>query len=732
MIPNYRFYLRKNGGGRIATAPGYNNLSKKYAKENGQEFFRTSMEGQITYYEDDYKLIASSTIEDKFELEIDKQNSSTGEWYLYYKASFCKTDCKFDYTKRTCKPSLTAKDEYTDVLAGLSNNYNLIKLNPAITPITYQKRPLMQIYVAGASSVSNYISGTYWEEEVSEPVKDAAQLQNNYHFLYCGLGLELKVSDAIAESLNQLYGGIDGVYRSQDEMFRMAIEQEGSFIDGRPANYLRIYYGSNAKYSYTSKFAIDLDTIKEGDTIYMYAYNHESEEYTNRFTANVIKDYRIYRRILCDLEQVTDTEGTKQTYPLTPGDFAAANSNYKRCIGQTKGYGIFYCTLASSDTPTKYGLNEQGKYYTSQFLPLVSYRRVLPLCKSDWRNCSLWYAYEYNYNEYEPRLRKPMKLRHGYSIAEVIQRLLDKVAPEIKHEATSEYSQFLYGAMPIGLSRFYVYLTAKSNILKTDYERPSQNAEISLQDIFDMLRDCLRCYWYIDGDKLRIEHVSYFANGGSYTLSPVTQIDLTDIRDSRNDKLISYAQSSIEYDTADIAKRYEFAWMDEVSPLFAGRTIDILSSFAQQGENKQVNISKFTSDVDYMIAHPSRISQDGFALLLARQVGEGYELPIIGAKQLDENGVEYTAVAQNWYASWEYLLNAYMYDMPSKNIQTEAQGVEVISTKKILRSEASFTAQEDLNTQMLINMPIGAGEIEELVINLNTRDCSVKLRFTAK
>ena len=70
-----------------------------------------------------------------------------------------------------------------------------------------------------------------------------------------------------------------------------------------------------------------------------------------------------------------------------------------------------------------------------------------------------------------------------------------------------------------------------------------------------MLRDCFRCYWYIEDNKLKIEHISFFMNGGSYNYSAQTQLDFTKLKDQFNKKLTAYFQSEIEFDKSELNQR---------------------------------------------------------------------------------------------------------------------------------------------------------------------------------
>ena len=440
--------------------------------------------------------------------------------------------------------------------------------------------------------------------------------------------------------------------------------------------------------------------------------------------------YHIYRRLLCDVDTVEDSEGIKNTYDLPSDDFVTDNRNYKKCIGLTGG--MFFCTSRAVDEPTRYGLNDYNQYFTNEFIPgSVGIGRPLPISRNSWANASLWYVYDSYYSLFEQRLRKQYTLRDSYSIAAAIKALLKEIDPTLQHEATAEYSRFLYDTtVPMSMARFYVHITQKTNILKGEYDQPAQKAEVSLEDIMKMLRDCFRCYWYIEDGKFKIEHISFFMRGGSYSYNTNVQLDFTKLVDQFNKKPSSYFQSEVEYDKTDLNQRYEFGWMDDVTDLFGGVTIDVKSNYIQKDKTEEINISQFSSDVDYMLFNPSNFSDNGFALLCPVKNGSSLELPIVETQLVDENGDTYNAVIQNFYAAWAYLVRFYMYDMPASNLDCNVLGdLYANGVKMCMKHTIEFPTEEDLDELELIKTTIGNGKIDEISVNVNTRHAKVRLLY---
>lgn len=724
--PKYKFYISKNNGDKVEVRPHYKELNKKYAKESGQEFFRISLDGKINLFGSDYEIISQSNIEDQLIFIVDKYNNTSKKWVEYYRGKFSKTDCKFDHDKKKCELKTTAVDGYTEVMNKYENTYDLIKLAPAITRINLHKRSLMQVYISGANSISNFFGGIYWEDDVNEAINDHDTLVNKYYFSYIKAGNEFYVRGAGISDVNGVYAGTNG-YWSCWNGYTCYMGTDAPMTKA----YIYIKRNSDGAVLYQS---VKQWMFTNAGNCYIGRENIEMVNVSNpsdKFTIESPFLYHIYQRLLCDVDTVSDSEGVKNTYDLPSDDFVTDNRNYKKCIGLKDG--LFFCTSRTVDEPTRYGVNDYGQYFTNQFIPSTSgLGRPLPISRNSWANASLWYVYNSYYEYFEEKLRKQYTLKDSYSIGAAIKAILKKIDPNITHEPTPEYSQFLYGSSnPLGMERFYVYITQKTNILKGDYDRPAQKAEASLEELMKMLRDCFRCYWYIEDNKFKIEHIYFFMNGGSYSGKSNYQLDFTKLTDQFNKKLSSYFQSEIEYDKSDLNQRYEFAWMDDVTDLFGGNTIDVKSNYIQKDKTEEINIGQFSSDVDYMLFNPSNFSEDGFALLCPVKNGSTLELPIITVNGLvDENKDIYTAVAQNWYASWIYLQNFYLWDMPAYSIESNVLNyLYAGDIKKCMKHTIKFPTEEDLDELELIKTAFGNGKIDEISISLDTRMAKVNLLY---
>ena len=107
------------------------------------------------------------------------------------------------------------------------------------------------------------------------------------------------------------------------------------------------------------------------------------------------------------------------------------------------------------------------------------------------------------------------------------------------------------------------------------------------------------------------------------------------------------------------------------------------------------------------------------------------QLPIVTIENLiDENGDIYKAIVQNWYASWIYLQNFYMWDMPALHIESNVtKMLSAQDVKKCMKHTIEFPSEEDLSELESIKTNFGNGKIDEMSFNIDTRQAKVNLLY---
>lgn len=748
--------------------PHYKSLKKESKKESNQEFFRDSISGKITLWKKDYDFINSQSINSNLYFCIVKNNE------FLIDSIFNKIDCKYDSFKKSVELKLSSHDKYKQILDNYEKTFDLIKLSTKKSKITLTKRAIVQIYIKGESVISSYAGGTYWEDDVKEVITDENALLKKYYFSKgpmqyeysnksIGFSAVIQKSDTWTDSNGNTIKFIK-VANKGDDIGSIFLPGVGTYyIEGYGP---RLYDDTNIQIrkgqpqsGYTDLF-YDLYQIQltiGGKKYYSrkaYA-KYDSDDFiiTNQsntaypmtggiYLGDGIIINSIWGRLICDV----DTAYGTQLYDLPYDDFAINRSNYKKCIGLrfTENENTlvhFEYSAESSEDATSYGLNDFGTYFVMPYS--IDNRNYYPVCKSAWANTSIWVYFGNDaagYTAFENFISKYYKqytIKDAMHIADIISSLLKEINPALKHEATLEYSNFLYSnnnnlASSNYLGACQLYITQKTNILKGEYDQAAQKSEITLKAILEMLRDSFRCYWFIDNEnRFRIEHISYFLNGGSYSNSNNVQLDLTSKKDIFNKQFLLYSQYELDYSKSELNSQYSFKWMDDSTDSMANLVVDFKNNYLLDTSSEEITVNNFSADIDYMLFNPDNFSDDGYAILLADKNTK--KVPIIKNTLLNNlwKKFEYTVYTQNWYMSWNNLIHHYSYDLPGNRLSlNNIESLHVNGIKHILNHSIKIQIQNFvLDKYRLIKTKIGNGQIESISTDINTQVSEISLSY---
>jgi hypothetical protein len=730
MTPKYRFFLQIGEDGTKQTVrPNYkDDLTLDYELETNQRFYRAKLSGKINFVRADYDIINDAPFDSEFFLYIEKSDDWGQTYNQYYKAKFMKTDCTFNDDDKLVTVQPETIDQYNDVLAGLEKEYNLIELTPQIEFLTIRKRPLIQIYVPGDSIVSCFLGGTNWEQDANATTDQNALIQT-YHFALCNILKEIQItSHGSPEVISGLYTGRMLTGASPDEFmgdlypelnvdYYIHIAQKlvaGGLPIGLAGVEIRRRSDDVAMFRFTKITQEPFDTLEFDLTAV------EGSGATGTMHADM-KSYNIYARYLVDVDKIDDLD----TYLLPSDDIVDNNRNYRRAIGYA--IDVAFISKNFSDTPTEWGLADNGKYFAPPYS--IYGQTFYPIARSTWRYASLWFGFYLMDWILEEKARKAYTLRDAFTLSSCINVLLKEFAPGITHEATPEYSQFLYNTNnPISGQSFKLLISQKSNIINGEYQAPAQKAPVTLQQIMTMLRNIYKCYWYIEDGKFKIEQVSWFRNGGSYGYNPIIDYDLTQLENVRNGKKLAFATSEYSFDKVDMPERYQFEWMDDVTTPFEGLPIEITSKYVTAGKIEEINISNFTSDIDLMLLNPGAISSDGFALFAAVTSSGGGQLELPFTRQTVDN-VEY--YLQNGYLAFINIQPRYwVYDMPARRFKINNMSNYAIEIERKKKQTLNFPAgTTDPNPMQLVKTYVGNGQVDKLSVNLCSRNIKATLKY---
>ena len=610
MNPIYKFQLSAGNDTRQAFPIYKDDLAIEYALEQNQEFYRGKLSGKLTFQKDDYLFIRDKVFGTQFDVVISISYNGGQTWAVYWSGQFWKTDCEFNEDDQTVRVTPSVNDRYNTILAGMDKEYDLINLAPVIQPIKLDKRPMIQVYIPGQTVIGCFLSGMWWEQECDEVTSESA-LESKYHFSKNKTTRIVEVTQRGTPAIPEVYfgepySGTGTAEYTKDgyKFLHRYVSQSGSAVEtfqivrvSDGAVMWRVYFDKQIPKTYP----IEIELAPNSDA---------------GASGNVklyIHDTSVFARYITDVEHASGLDAS----PIPTDDIVENNRNYSHVIGY-----YFPDTIWISDyittTPTKWGIYQPGQYYVNPAdISQSGLGEAFPIARAAWSHISYWFAFDLFDWKTEQQWRKEYTLKDAFPLWSVISVLLAKIAPGITHDKTTDYSQFLYDdTNPVTNIKQRLFIAPKSNVISAGYDQPAQKAPITLKCITDMLRDCFRCYWFIDEqNRFRIEHISYFMRGGRYMGEPLVGINLTKQTVTRNGKPWAYARNQYEFDKPEMAARYQFGWMDDVTELFDGYPIDIISKYVTPDNIEQIDVSQFTSDVDYILLNPGEISKDGFVLL---------------------------------------------------------------------------------------------------------------------
>ena len=471
MNPIYKFTLALNSGAENQVFPLYgSDLAKEYELQTNEQFYRAKLSGKLTFVATDYNTIANAVFDTKFTLKLYISYNAGGNWSLYWTGQFWKTDCEFDTDNKNITVIPTVVDKYTDVLAGLEKEFNLIDLAPAMLPVGLKKRPCFQIYVPHGTSVGQIMPGNnmYWETECEE-LSGESWLRFGLVVRWFSISASffnvgnINVDDRLFFSTYELQPDSTYTFGS----YTLQITQVGSVYD-------IILTRNSDGAQWRNQQA---DAYIEATLSYVYGTTYVSDYVTIKQESA----FECWGRTILD----KDTDGA---LPILIDDPVFNNRNYKYCIPfPDPDSALVVMSGNMSTTPTPYGIYQPGKYYDT---PDTSHHWI-PIAVNSWRNYSVWLSVErFNtiFSQADSQYSASAVLQHAYPIASVISALLGQIAPNVYHSENENYSQFLYASVnPVSGISQKVLIVPKSNVTTLGYDQPAQKATITLKQILDML-----------------------------------------------------------------------------------------------------------------------------------------------------------------------------------------------------------------------------------------------------
>lgn len=712
-------------------------------RESGEMFRRTKLNSEFQFVGDAYDRIFDCNLDTDFEIRVyDKETN-----IQLARGTFEKTDCKFDTDNKICTVKTNSADEYDKILAGMNDEFDLVGLAPVREKVKLAKRGILQIYFRGDNKVTNVIGNMSYEIDTKSSVligtSDVAvenltetQLVNNLSFtkmnidaFFLGLTGEMAIEFPNASGRFNFYGIVQKQVGSQTVSDYRYTNINGQyyvdftdFFEGRTGVLWRasdntVVYDSHGYAIYFTWLAGAQEKVLRQS---VYA---ATGAFTLLYECGSLVDFTkgVFLRVLLDNPNPTTPMGTIRKL-TSENDLCSFNLNYRYTMPVSIS-GIenkFIVSFAVQNEPTKWGVNGDGKYFV-QPTPLSTGDNVIPVGWDVWIPASFWFNSTSGIADTLDLYNMEWELNDAYPLWSAIKVLLAKIDPSITFEGTSTYSQFLYGTISssviLGWVKQLLYITPITNVKKTYYNQAARKGKITLKQIFDMLRATCQLYWFIDSsNRLRIEHITWFRNGGNYSQqNPL--IDLTSILSPMSRKNWSFGQNTFEYDKSALSKRYEFSWHEECSEVFDGFPIDIKNKYASKGNTEKSQATNFISDIDLIFSAPDALGDDSFALI---GTDNNKRCPIQSIGNFGMDFVAPTYKMQNPYLSFYYTELAYwLYNISGNKATTsdykKRNGndgkLRVYAVKRAKTQSVKFPITPDkAGKEGLITTALGTGE----------------------
>lgn len=719
------------------------NISIDKEREDNEMFIRTKLSSSLTFVGEDFRAIYNSGLDTKFEVRIYDEETNV----FLAKGTFEKIDCTFNVDDEKCDVKISSADDYDNILNGKGNEYDIVALAPVREKIHLAKRAILQIYAYHDTKVTNIIGNMSYEINCKESVTignaqvgleniTPTQLVDNLSFtkieenaFHLNLTGDAKAQIPTAIGKYNYTGDVTKQVGSQTGTYHRYTNTNGLYhVDfiGFFDSMTGVLWDSgdnvvdvNSYEIYFSWIEGDTHTVEKG--VWYSSYYGGAHHLIAKCGSLADFTNGIYARILMDNPSPATPMGNIRV--LTENnDICSYNMNYRYTMPVDIG-GLVDKIVVSyevQDEPTKWGVDGDGKYFV-QPAPQSSGDNVIPIGWNLWISMSFWFNSTEGIATIIDIYDSQWDLNDAYPLWSVIQVLLEKIDSEITFDGTSAYSQFLYGTISssviFGWVKNLLYITPITNVKRTYYNHAARKGKLTLESIFEMLRSTCQLYWFIDSQKrLRIEHITWFKNGGTYAqANPL--IDLTAIKSPMSGESWGFAQNTIGFNKSALIKRYEFAWNDKTSDVFDGYPIDIHNRFLNGGKTNKASVGHFVSDIDLVMSSPDAISDDIFALI---GVDLNKRCVIVSAGNFGMDFVAPYFKMQNPYLSFYYLEMAYWtYDLGGndatisgfKTYAGEDGVLRVYDTKRAKTQSVRFPiTPSNIGKEGLIKTAIDNGE----------------------
>ena len=141
-----------------------NDTKLEFAPETNEMFYRAKLSGALTF-QNEFDAILAKNFGYTHIVVLKRYSDTENDYVEVWRGKFTLTDCTINYDRKTIEVTPKTIDRYTDVIAALETDYNIVKLAPQMHPVNINIRPCLQVYCYNSSKISNYIGHNAWEAD---------------------------------------------------------------------------------------------------------------------------------------------------------------------------------------------------------------------------------------------------------------------------------------------------------------------------------------------------------------------------------------------------------------------------------------------------------------------------------------------------------------------------------------------------------------------------------------
>lgn len=747
-------------------------ISMKYQKHDGDEFHLPSFSTALRFTRQDYEVIARQSLGTEMTLRLEIQDGDDD--ILFESFRFKKIDGTIDPVAKVFTVTPKPVSLYDKVLAKLDEEVDLFHLStaPAIEQVQTKIRPVVQCYIENTSTVGNWMGAVHWETPVQgwEDLyfgSDNTDPNNVLNVNRYGFVWDLYLSHHVY-TISFLGGdpspsplGVANTYVAGNLAGGSGIGPVGGFMQegefpmdngfvlvvrpSGPGYRLSIVDSSNAREYWAGTVSSSAIPAHGSFSVSLSAQTGASPSYCTLY----FQQLNVATRCIANVHPVIDSNNVSWG-TLAPGTSGTGSfwgnlidedpfidyKNYKFFIQYAVPADFATISGAKTSAPTPYGLWQPGIYYA----PVAHYK---PMATSSWGDWSLWYEESGSDPAIDSSGSVVSVLRHTYPLWSVLSVLLTELVPGIVFDK-EDFSEFFGPARdpnhldPVANYALNIFFVPATNVLVGNYDQPAQKAKITLGKVLDALKKVFSAYWCIDDNgKFRVEHISWFENGGSYSGSPDTLVDLTEYENVRVSKPWSFAQDEQSYDTDKLWSKISYPWPENASDPFIGHPILMGSDYVDPELTDERAINGVMTDIDLMRVAPEDYSKDGFILLCADyEPNKMFYYLSIDAVADGYDNVRY--MLQNGRMSGLWLDENYRgYNLPCTdvNINNVLLAAGSVSPNRLQKVNWPGTLGQIISPipgsqlKKLVKTSAGFGRIQEFSVFLCSRKIEANLRF---